>query len=123
MIIKDFDLDDVFLMSEIIEKMDLEMDTDAMIKKTSISKLSSKKDASALGKDVLMGLGIDLATKILKRLHKAKKEVKQLIASLTGKTVDEVGKMSLKDMKNFFTELVVHEGFTDFLSQAGEVTE
>lgn len=123
MIIKDFDLDDVFLMSEIIEKMELEFDTDAIIKKTNVSKLSGKKDAKELGKDVIMSLGIDLTTKLVKKLHKSKREVKQLIANLTGKTVDEVGKMSMKDMKSFFTELVAHEGFTDFLSQAGEVTE
>nr|WP_319218037.1 hypothetical protein [uncultured Trichococcus sp.] len=123
MIIKDFDLDDVFLMSEIIEKMELEMDTDAIIKKTKIAKMTGKKDASALGKDVLMSLGIDLSTKLIRKLHKAKREVKQLISNLTGLELENVGKMSMKDMKGFFMELVQREGFEDFLSQAGEATE
>lgn len=123
MIIKDFDLDDVFLMSEILEKMDLSIDADTIIKKTNVAKLENAQDASKLGKDVIVGISLELITKFLKRLYKAKKEVKQLISNLTGFTVEAVGKMTLKQMKEFFTELVGHEGFQDFLSQAGELTE
>lgn len=120
MIIKNFDLNDVFLMSEIIEKMDLNFDVDKVIGKTSVTKLANKKDASKLGKEVLLSVGVDLVTKLLKNLYKAQKEVKQLIANLTGKELTEVEKMSLKDLKQFFADLVEHEGFQDFLSQAGQ---
>jgi hypothetical protein len=122
-IIKDFDLDDVFLMSEMINKMDLSIDADMVIKKTNIAKMENLKDASKLGKDVIISISLELITKLLKNLFKAKKEVKQLIANLTGLTFEAVGKMNLKQMKAFFTELVKHEGFQDFLSQAGELTD
>lgn len=117
MITKDFDLNDVFLMSEIIEKMELDFDVDKVIRKTNVAKLENKKDASKLGKDVALTIGVDLVSKLLKNLHKAQKEIKQLIANLTGKKVAEVEKMGLKDLKQFFTDLVAHEGFSDFLSQ------
>lgn len=120
MITKDFDLNDVFLMSEIIEKMELDFDVDKVIRKTNVAKLENKKDAAKLGKDVMMTIGVDLVSKLFKNMHKAQKEVKQLIANLTGKNVAEVEKMNLRDLKQFFTDLVEHEGFSDFLSQAGQ---
>ena len=120
MIIKEFDLNDVFLMSEIIEKMEIQFDIDTIIKKTNATKLENKQDAAELGKDVLLSIGLDLATNLIKRMYKAQKEVKQLIANLTGKTTEEVGRMSLKEMKEFFVALATHEGFGDFLSQVGQ---
>lgn len=120
MLNKNLDLDDVFLMSEIIDKMGLEADVEKITKQIKTSKLENKKDASTLGKEVAVGLGIDLVTKIVRNLFKAKKEVKQLISNLTGLSSEEVSKLGLKQIKDFFTELVKHEGFDDFLSQAGE---
>lgn len=120
MITKNFDLNDVFLMSEIIEKMEIEVDIDNIIKKTQANKLESKQDAAALGKEVLLSIGLDLATNLVKRLYKAKSEVKELIANLTGKTTAEVGEMSLREIKGFFVALVAHEGFSDFLEQVGQ---
>lgn len=120
MIVKDFDLDSVFMISEIIDKMGLEADVEKITKQIKTSKLENKKDAAAIGKEVAVGLGIDLVTKILRNFFKAKREVKQLISSLTGLSEKEVGAMTVKQIKEFFTELVGHEGFADFLSQAGE---
>ena len=122
-IIKDFDLDCVFLMSEILDKMDLGIDADNIIKKSKLAKLENMKDASKFGKEIMIGVGVEMASKMVKNLYKAKQEVKQLIAELTGLTPETVGKMNLKDMKAFGVELIRHEGFADFLSQAGELTE
>lgn len=122
MITKDFDLDDVFLISEIIDKMGLEADVEKITKTIRVSKLENKKDATTLGKEVAVGLGIDLVTKMLKGLYKAKKEIKQLISNMTGLNEEEVSKFGFGKMKEFFTELAKHEGFADFLSQA-EATE
>lgn len=120
---RSFDLDCVFLMSEILDKMELNVDADEIIKKTQVSKLESKDDAQKLGKEVLMGIGMDLTVKIVKNLYKAKKQVKELIRLLTGMTEEEVSKMNIKQIKEFFNELSKHEGFSDFLEQAGELTE
>jgi uncharacterized protein YpuA (DUF1002 family) len=110
-------------MSEILDKMELNVDADDIIKKTQVSKLESKDDAQKLGKEVLMGIGMDLTVKIVKNLYKAKKQVKELIRLLTGMTEEEVSKMNIKQIKEFFNELSKHEGFSDFLEQAGELTE
>ncbi len=122
-IVKDFDLDCVFLMSEILDKMDLGIDADGIIRKAKVAKLENMKDASKLGKEVLVGIGAELSMKMVRNLYKAKNEVKELISSLTGASAEEVSKMNLKAMKAFFNELVAHEGFMDFLSEAEELTE
>ncbi len=122
-IVKDFDLECVFLMSEILDKMDLGIDADNIIKKTKLAKLETEKDAGKLGKEIIIGVGVELGAKMVRNLYKAKKEVKQLIAELTGEPIEVVNKMNLKDIKEFFNELVKHEGFGDFLSDAGALTE
>ena len=123
MITKDFDLDNIFTMSDIIDKMGLEADVSNISKQIQTSKLENKKDATKLGKEVAISLGIELITKILRNLHKARNEIKELIASLTESTPELVGKFSLKQTKEFFTELVQREGFFDFLEQAEASTE
>jgi len=121
MITKDFDLDDVFLISEIVDKMGLEADIEKITKTIQTSKLENKTDAKGLGKEIAVGLGIDIVTKMIRNLFKARKEVKQLISNMTGLDEKEVSKFGIKQIKEFFTELSKHEGFADFLSQA-EVT-
>lgn len=123
MIVKSFDLDDVFLLSEIIDKMELEVETDKIIKNTKTAKLENMKDAKKLGKEVFISLGIDLVTKFVRKFYKAKNEVKQLISNFTGLELDAVSKMNIKQIKEFFNELIEHEDFGDFLEQAGELTE
>ena len=122
-IVRGFDLDCVFLMSEILDKMELGFDADKIIQGTKQSELKNKKDAAALGKEVVVGLGLDIGTKMIRKLYKAKDEVKELIMNLTGMSKEEVGKLGIKDMKEFFVLLVNHEGFGDFLAQAGESIE
>lgn len=122
-IVKDFDLECVFLMSEILDKMDLGIDADNIIKKTKLAKLETTKDAGKLGKEIIIGVGVELGAKMVRNLYKAKAEVRKLIGDLTGMSSESVNKMNLKDIKEFFEELVKHEGFADFLSDAGALTE
>ena len=122
-IVKDFDLECVFLMSEILDKMDLGIDADNIIKKTKLAKLETTKDAGKLGKEIIIGVGVELGAKMVRNLYKAKNEVKQLICDLTGESIETVNKMNVKDITEFFGELAKHEGFGDFLSQAGVSTE
>ena len=119
MITKDFDLDDVFTISEIIDKMGIEADIGKITRTIQASKLENKSDLTGLGKEVAVSIGVDLITKMIRNLFKARKEVKKLISDLTEKPISEVSKMGLKDIKEFFTELFNHEGVGDFLAQAG----
>lgn len=120
MIIKPFDLEDVFTMSEIIDKMGLDADVRNVISQVNVSKLENADDAKALGKEVAVGIGIDLISKFIRNLHKAKNEVKKLIGDMSGKSPDEVSKLSMKDMKEFFAELLGDGEFIDFLKQQGQ---
>lgn len=123
MIVNDFKLDDVFIISEIIDKMGLEADIEKITKTIKTSKLGNKKDAMKLGKEVAVGVGIDIVTKMVRNLFKAQKEVKKLISSLTGLTEKEVSQMGIKQLKEFFTELFESDGIEDFLSQAEDTKE
>lgn len=120
MIVKPFDLEDVFTMSEIIDKMGLDADVRNVINQVSVSKLENSKDAKALGKEVAVGIGIDLISKFIRNLYKAKNEVKKLIGDMSGKDQNEVSRMSMKDMKEFFSELFGDDEFIDFLKQQGQ---
>jgi hypothetical protein len=120
MIVKPFDLEDVFTMSEIIDKMGLDADVRNVINQVSVSKLENAKDAKALGKEVAVGIGIDLISKFIRNLYKAKNEVKKLIGDMSGKDQNEVSRMSMKDMKEFFSELFGDDEFIDFLKQQGQ---
>lgn len=123
MIVKKFTLDNVFMVSEIIDKMELEADVDKITKSIQTSKLENAKDAKSLGKEVAVGIGLDLITKMIRKLHKAKNEIKDLIIDMTGKPMEEIDKFDLKEMGDFFTELFNTDGFGDFLSQAGASEE
>lgn len=120
MIIKPFDLEDVFTTSEIIDKMGLDADVRNVISQVNVSKLENADDAKALGKEVAVGIGIDLISKFVRNLYKAKSEVKKLIGDMSGKSPDEVSKLSMKDMKEFFAELIGDGEFIDFLKQQGQ---
>ena len=120
MIIKPFDLEDVFTMSEIIDKMGLDADVRNVISQVNVSKLENADDAKALGKEVAVGIGIDLISKFIRNLYKAKNEVKKLIGDMSGKSPEEVSKLSMKDMKEFFAELIGDGEFIDFLKQQGQ---
>lgn len=114
---KKFDLDDVFLMSEIIDKMGIDADVQDVLKQVKTAQLKNAGDAKKLGKEVIVGVGIGLITKMVRNLHKAKEEVKQLISQMTGRTKEEVSAMGISEFKQFFDDLVKDEEFADFLKQ------
>lgn len=114
---KDFDLQDVFLLSKIIDKMELKLEADKLARTVKAEKLENKDDVMKVGKDVMLTIGLDIATKFIANLHKADKEVIQLISNITEKKPEAVQTMGLKDIKQFFTDLVQMEGLKGFFSQ------
>jgi len=115
---KEFDLQDVFLLSKIINKMELKFETEKLTKSIKTDTLGSKEDAQKIGKEVLLSLGIDVMTKFISNLYKADKEVIQFIANLTEKNVESVQKMKLREIKQFFTDLFAMDDFKDFFKEA-----
>lgn len=118
MIAKDFDLGDVFLFSEILDKMDIDIDTKKISRSVTTAKLEGADDAKAIGKEIALSMGADLVVKLFRNFYKADKQVMQFVANMSGMQVDAVKKMNMRQLKIFFKELIEHEGFGDFLSQA-----
>ena len=111
---KEFNLEHVFIMSEILDKMDLKVEAEKLSKTVKTQKLEGLEDATTLGKEIIIAIGIEIMTKAISSLHKAQKEITKLIVALTDKTVDEAKSMKLSELKEFFNDLVKNEGFADF---------
>jgi len=89
--------DDMFLLSEIADKMDIKID--------------------AAGKSQ-EEIGVDLMLFLVKKSHKAKDEIKQLVATLTEKTPEEVSRMSPKQLVTSIKEILKQDGVLDFFKSA-----
>lgn len=85
--------DDMFLLSEIADKMDIKLDV----------KGKTQEEA-----------GAELIMFLVKKAHKAKDEIKNLVAALTEKSSEEVAKMSPKEMINNVKEILKQDGLLDF---------
>lgn len=100
---REFTLEDGFLLSEILDKTNLQLDLNALA--------DSAKD-----KDQQAYIGGQLILTIIKKLHLAKVEIIKLMASMTDEPEAEVRKWNAKKIKEFFTELFQQDGIKDFFS-------
>jgi len=85
--------DDMFLLSEISDKMDIKLDV----------KGKTQEEA-----------GTELILFLVKKAYKAKDEIKQLVATLTEKTPEEVSRMSPKQLVTSIKEILKQDGVLDF---------
>lgn len=85
--------DDMFLLSEIVDKMDLTIDP----------KGKSQEE-----------LGAELIVMLARRVHRAKDEIKALVAELTGKSPEEVGAMPPGEMIEAVKQIISQDGVLDF---------
>ncbi len=98
---REFTLEDGFLLSEILDKTDLQIDLNELA--------DSAKD-----KELQAFVGGQLILTIIKKLHLAQNEVIKLMANMSGESVEDVKKWNAKKIKEFFTELFAQEGIKDF---------
>ncbi len=117
------DLDAVFLMSAVLDKTGIIFDIQDIVKSIKTDELKSIGDAQKVGKEAMISIVAQLAGSLSKSMYKAKDEIKELIAHLADKDIDEVGKMTFKEIKQFFIDLVNTEGFGDFFKEAVESAE
>jgi len=120
MIIKDFDLEDIYLLSEILEKMNIAVKTEKLTGKIQTDKLENINDVKAIGKEAIVALIVDLASDVIKNLWRAKNLVNKFISNMTGIKPDDVKKMGIKDLKEFFKELMAQPDFKSFLESADQ---
>lgn len=95
---RDFTLEDGFLLSEILDKMDFQMD---------INQYADEKVNQAY-------IGGQMVLLFIKKMHLAKKEIVKLIANMTDEPIADVEKRSISQIKEFFNELFQQEGLKDF---------
>jgi len=100
---REFTLGDGFLLSEILDKTNLQLDLNALA--------DSAKD-----KDKQAFVGGQLILTIVKKLHLAQNEVIKLMADMSGESASDVKKWNAKKIKAFFTELFQQDGIKDFFN-------
>jgi predicted DNA-binding protein YlxM (UPF0122 family) len=89
-------VDDIFLLSEIADKMDFELP--AYPEKTENEEKAQRE------------YGMKLFALLFKKIHKAKNEIKELVANVTGKNANE---MSVKELVDAFKGILSQEGALD----------
>jgi len=97
---KNISSEEIYILSAIADKMDLDFEMPSTKGKTKeqLEELQTK-----VGKKIMVDM--------FKKLHKAKKEVDELIKALTGKEAKE---MSLIEIKDTITEILKQDGILDF---------
>lgn len=94
-------------LSAIIDKMDLQIDLDALT--------SGKSGKKASDEDLQKKLGAELIMQLLRKAYKAKEEWFELIASINDVTPEEARKV---DLIEFFNKFINTPGVKDFFTSA-----
>ena len=100
---REFTLENGFLVSEILDKTGLQIDLNAM------ADASKNKDSQAY-------LGGQLVLNLIKKMHLAKKEIIKLMSDMSEKPIEEVKQWKIEQIKEFFTGLFNQTGLKDFFS-------
>ena len=101
--------EDTFLLSKVIDDLNIETEISKFIKQARDSKETDMDK-----------VGLELFLLIAKRWHRGKTSVMEFIAAITEKDIEEVKRLSLKDVKHVFVELVQQEDIADFFKSASE---
>ena len=96
---------DMFTLSAIVDKMGLDEDIKEI--------LSARKKKSFNDEE----MGEKLIFSIVKKMYKAKVEITQLLADISGKSIKDVENLQLKETIELIKKLLQEEGVLSFLSQ------
>jgi len=102
---KSFELDDTFLLSKIIDDMDLQMDLNEFM-----DNVQNEKTAEKAGGEFFLLL--------FKKLHKGRQSIPEFIAAMLEIEVAEAKKLKLPQIKEFFVELWKQEDVNSFFKSA-----
>ena len=91
--------DDLFLISEILDKMDINIPDIR-------DKTGAEKSDKTYGMEIIMS--------VVKNIHLAKDQVNTLISNLTGKTKEEAAVMKLSETVKTIKEIIAKEDFKSF---------
>jgi L-fucose isomerase-like protein len=102
---KRFELDDTFLLSKIIDDMDIQLDLNEFM-----DSMQNEKSAEKAGGAFFLLL--------FKKLHKGRQAIPEFIASMLEIEVEEARRLKLTEIKEFFIELWKQEDISDFFKLA-----
>lgn len=108
---RDFTFEDGFALSAIGDKIDMKIDLNALL------------DAMKLDKEKAAYMGGQMFLDLFKKMYLAKNELIQLIADMTGDSVENVKKYNLAKLKETVTEMFNQPGLIDFFKSAGASLE
>ena len=103
---RELKLKDIYKLSAIIDKMQV---------KTDLNKLMDEAKQSS---DAQAYIGGQMALILVSKLHMTQKEVSSFLADLTGKTVDELEDLNIKEVTNLFKELFNQNDMSGFFNSA-----
>lgn len=96
---------DMFTLSAIVDKMGLDEDIKEI--------LSARKKKNFNDEE----MGEKLIFSIVKKMYKAKVEITQLLADISGKSIKDVENLQLSETIELIKKLLQEEGVMNFLSQ------
>jgi hypothetical protein len=96
---------DMFTLSAIVDKMGLDEDIKEI--------LSARKKKSFNDEE----MGEKLIFSIVKKMYKARAEITQLLADVSGKSIKDVENLQLSETIELIKKLLQEEGVMSFLSQ------
>ena len=103
--------DDLFKLSEILDKMGIRADINKIF-----DEAKEKPDAQAY-------FGGQVVMMMIAKIHTAKKEVYDFLADLTGKKTDEIKRLKIGEVKDLFTELFSKNDISGFFNSAAVENE
>ena len=101
---RELGFEDSFAFSEIIDKLDLNEDINALF------------DEAQKHPDKASFLGGQFVLKIARRWHLAKDEILRFVASVVEKTPEETGKMKFKEIAEVIKAVITSEDIQAFIS-------
>ena len=103
---RELKLKDIYKLSAIVDKMQVKADLNKLM-----DDAKKQPDAQAY-------IGGQMIMILISRLHMAQKEVSSFLADLTGKNVDELDNLSIKEVTNLFKELFSKNDMSGFFNSA-----
>jgi hypothetical protein len=103
---RELKLKDIYKLSAIIDKMQVKADLNKLM-----DDAKKQPDAQAY-------IGGQMVMIIVSRLHMAQKEVSSFLADLTGKTVEQLEDLSIKEVAELFKELFGKNDMSGFFNSA-----
>lgn len=97
-------IEDVFALSEILDKLQI-VDNIADIQQKAVG----KEDAASYA-------GVQIMALVLSKMYRVKDLMFAWLADLTNQTVQDISKLSLKELKELFTQISKSDGITELFT-------